>query len=150
MPKTSPADAAVVAAQQLTASLRNLSPVTPLTPLCDEHRAALDQLSGIFDNLKSKPDASPPRVSKAQTSEPIKPMRVSVSIPTTPEPNRRYPDGSTFYKVFDENTFTGTVIGFDTKEGFCSIRYNDGDKEELDENELNILIDATNINNLKY
>ena len=75
---------------------------------------------------------------------------MSVSIPTKPEPHRRYPDRSTFDKVFDDNTFTGTIIGFDAKEGFYSICYNDGDKEELDENDLNILIVATNTTKLKY
>ena len=99
MPKTSSADAAVVAAQQLTAALRNPSPATPLALLFDEHRAALNQLSGIFDNLKSKHNSAPPRVSEAQTSEPSKPLRVSVTIPTKPEPHRQYPDGSTFDKV---------------------------------------------------
>ena len=41
-------------------------------------------------------------------------------------------------------------MGFDSKEGFYSIRYNDGDKEELYKNELNILIASTNKTNLKY
>ena len=63
MPKNSSADAAVLAAQQLTAALKNPSLATPLALLFDKHRAALDQLAGIFDNLKSKNDASPPRVS---------------------------------------------------------------------------------------
>ena len=37
MPKTSLADAALIAAQQLTAALRNPSPATPLAPILDEH-----------------------------------------------------------------------------------------------------------------
>ena len=41
-------------------------------------------------------------------------------------------------------------MGFDVKEGFYSILYNDGDKEELDKNEPNIPIAATNTTNLKY
>ena len=61
-----------------------------------------------------------------------------------------YLDSSTFNKVFDDITFTGIVTGFDTKEGFYSICYNNGDKEELDRNELNILIAATNTTKLKY
>ena len=150
MPKTSSADAAVVAAQQLTAALQNPSPATPLSPLFDKHRAALDQLAGIFDNLKSKHNDTPPRVSKSQTSEPSKPPRVSVSIPTKPDPRRQYPDGATFDKVFDDKTFIGTVVGFDTKEEFYIILYDDGDKEELDEKELNIPIVAKNTTNLKY
>ena len=134
MPKTSSADAAVVAAQQLTNALQNPSPETPLSPLFDKHRATLDQLAGIFDIIKSKPDASPLRVSESQTSEPSKPPRMLVSISAKTDPNRRYPDGSTFDKVFDDKIFTGTVIGFYAKEGFYSIRYNYGDKKELDEN----------------
>ena len=55
IPKTSSVDAAVVAAQQLTAALQNSSLATPLAPLFDKHRAALDQLAGIFDNLKKGP-----------------------------------------------------------------------------------------------
>ena len=93
IPKTSSADAAVVSAQQLTAALRNQSPATPLAPIFNKHRAALDQLARIFDKLNPKPDASPPRVSEAQTSEPSKPPRVSVIIPAKPDPNRCYPDG---------------------------------------------------------
>ena len=150
MPKTSSTDAAVVAAQQLTDALQNPSPATPLSPLFDKHRAKLDQLARIFDIIKSKPNASPARVSKAQTSEPSKPPRMSVSIPAKPDPNRRYPDCSRFDKVFDDKTFTCTVIGFNAKEGFYSIRYNDGDKKEFDKNELNIIIVATNTTNLKY
>ena len=150
MPKTSSADDAVVAVQQLTAALQNPSPTMPLAPLFDKHRAALDQLAGIFDNLKSKHNGAPPRVSEAQTSEPSKPPRVSVSILTNPEPHRRYPDGLTFDKVFDDKIFIGTVVGFDAKEEFYSILYDDGDKEELGENELNILIVAKNTTNLKY
>ena len=53
-------------------------------------------------------------------------------MPVKPESNRCYPDGSTFDKVFDNKTFTGTVIGLDAKKGFYSICYNDGDKEELE------------------
>ena len=60
MPKTSSADAAVVAAQQLMAALQNPSPETPLAPLFDEHRATLDQLAGIFDNLKLNHNDAPP------------------------------------------------------------------------------------------
>ena len=104
----------------------------------------------IFDKLKPNPDASPPRLSEAQTSEPSKPPRVLVSIPAKPEPNRRYPDGSTFDNVFDDIKFTGTVMGFNAKEGFYIIRYNDCDNKEIDKNELNILIVATNTTNLKY
>ena len=48
MPKTSLADAALIAAQQLTAALRNLSPATSLAPILDEHRTALNQLANIF------------------------------------------------------------------------------------------------------
>ena len=142
MPKTSSADAAVVTAQKLTAALRNPSFATPLAPLFDEHRAALNQLAGIFENLKSKHNAASPRVIKSQTSEPSKPPRMPVSIPTKPEPHRRYPDGLTFNKVFDEKKFIGTVVRFDAKEKFYSILYGGGDKEGLDENELNILIVA--------
>ena len=68
MPKPSSADAAIVTAQQLTAALQNPPPATPLAPLSDEHIAALDQLAGIFDNLKSKHNDAPPRVSEPQTS----------------------------------------------------------------------------------
>ena len=149
-PKNSSVDAAVVAAQQLTAALRNPSPATPLAPLFGKHRAVLDQLARIFEKPKPNPDASPPRVSKAQASELSKPPRLSVIIPAKLEPNRRYPDGSTSDKVFENITLTGIVMGFDTKEGFYSIRYNDGDKEDLDKNELNILIATTNTTNLKY
>ena len=87
---------------------------------------------------------------KAQTSEHSKPPRVSVSISTKSEPHRRYPDGATFDKVFDDKTFIGTVVGFDAKEEFYSILYYDGDRKELDEKELNILIGANNTTNLKY
>ena len=150
MPKPSSADAAIVTAQQLTADLKNPSLATPLALLFDKHRAALDQLAGIFDKLKSKPDASPPRVSEAQKYEPSKPLRVSVSIPANPEPNRRYPDGSTFDNVFGDIKFTGIVMGFNAKEGFYIIRYNDCDNKEIDKNDHNILIVTTNTTNLKY
>ena len=89
-------------------------------------------------------------MSEAQTYEPSKPLRVLVSITTKPDPHKRYPDGSTFDKVFDDKIFIGTVVGFDSKEEFYSILYDDGDKEELYENELNILIVATNTTSLKY
>ena len=94
MPKTSSADAVVVAAQQLTAALRNPSPATPLALLFDKHIAVLDQLAGIFDSLKSNQNDAPQRVSEPQTYEPSKPPRVLVSIPTKPEPHRRYPNWS--------------------------------------------------------
>ena len=67
-----------------------------------------------------------------------------------PESNRQYPGGSTFDKVFDEATFTGTVVAFNAKEGFYSIRYNKGDAEELDEKDLTGLIAASNTASLKY
>ena len=67
-------------------------------------------------------------MSEAQTSEPSKPPRVSVSIPTKPDPHRRYPNGATFDKVFDDKIFIGTVVGFDANEEFYSILYDDGDR----------------------
>ena len=87
IPKTSSADAALIAEQQLTAALRNPSPSTPLAPMFDEHRSALDQLAAMFYKKTAKTDAQPPRLSKAQTAEPSKLPRVSVSTPSEPGSN---------------------------------------------------------------
>ena len=76
--------------------------------------------------------------------------KVDPSSKLEPESNRRYPDGSTFNKMFGDTQFTGTVFAFDNKEQFYRIQYNDGDEEELDKNELSKLIAASDAANCKY
>ena len=126
MPKTSSADAALIAAQQLTVALRNPSPATPLAPILDEHRTALDQLAKFFAQQTKKPNAPPPRVSEAQPTKPREPPRVSDKSDGKPgskskykaapdsklelESTRLYPDVSTFKKMFGDTQFTGTVL----------------------------------------
>ena len=50
-PKTSSADAAMVAAHELLHALQNPHPAAPLAPLRDEHRQALEKLSEIFNSV---------------------------------------------------------------------------------------------------
>ena len=49
MPKTSSADAIAISLQEIARQLRNPSPASPLAPVIDEHRQALDQLAELFD-----------------------------------------------------------------------------------------------------
>jgi hypothetical protein len=65
MPRTSSADAAIKAAQDLIYQLQNPSPASPpLSPMADEHEAALHQLADIFRSAAPQPEttAAAPRV----------------------------------------------------------------------------------------
>lgn len=64
MPRTSSADAAIKAAQDLIYQLQNPSPASPLSPMAEEHEAALHQLADIFRSVapQSETTAAAPRV----------------------------------------------------------------------------------------
>ena len=105
-------------------------------------------------------------MSEAQPTKPREPPRVSDKSDDKPgskskskaapdsklelESTRRYPDGSTFNKMFGDTQFTGTVFAFDNKERYYRIQYNDRDEDELDKNELSALLAASNATNCKY
>ena len=55
LPKTSSADAATQAAQELIHALQNPHLVSPLAPISNEHQHALQQLADIFNSASSKP-----------------------------------------------------------------------------------------------
>jgi hypothetical protein len=44
---------------------------------------------------------------------------------------------TTVYKIFEDKIHTGYICEFDPKDGFCKIKYQDGDIEEGTEEESN-------------
>ena len=64
------------AAVDLTYTLLNPTPTSPLTYLGDKHTAALKQLASIF-NMSVPPQATPPATRALQQEEaPVPPLRV--------------------------------------------------------------------------
>ena len=66
---------------------------------------------------------------------------------TANKSKQKYAVGTTVSKVFfdpeelEHRPFAGTVIRYDRKEKLYLVRYEDGDKEELDEEEISTIID---------
>ena len=76
VPKTSSADAAVVAARDLTHALQNPHPASPLAPLREEHRQALESLAEIFNSVTP---AEPAISASDETIQPAAAPRVQTN-----------------------------------------------------------------------
>jgi hypothetical protein len=74
MPKTSSADAAIVAAQNLVFALQNPTPASPFAAVTSDQAAALDQLSQIF--------LGAPKNDTGGTDTPLSPKPPRVARPT--------------------------------------------------------------------
>ena len=72
LPRTSSADAATAAAQDLIHALKHPHAASPLSPLADEHQSALRQLATIFNSAAPSP-APVPRVEHATPPLPAVP-----------------------------------------------------------------------------
>ena len=129
VPKTSSADAAVAAAQELIFALTNPHPASALAPLRDEHKAALETLSNIFATAVPEP-------SNEQSENPAQ----SPALPRVPAADsvqsQSFPVGTVIAKRFDDKNYRGEVTAFDNKYGYYKIQYEDGDEQEMNEREV--------------
>ena len=53
---------------------------------------------------------------------------------------QKYGIGFVLYKSFQGSRYRGVIEAFDSNEGFYKIKYNDGDEEELDERDIDVLL----------
>ena len=53
---------------------------------------------------------------------------------------QKYGIGFVLYKSFQGSRYRGVIESFDSNEGFYKIKYNDGDEEELDERNIDVLL----------
>ena len=53
---------------------------------------------------------------------------------------QKYGIGFVLYKSFQGIQYRGVIQSFDSDEGFYKIKYNDGDEEELDEQDIDALL----------
>ena len=60
----------------------------------------------------------------------------TAAAPQPPETEGVVAAGTKFKKVFDEGTFDGIVLSYDAEAKLYSVRYSDGDQEDLDAAEL--------------
>ena len=86
MPIPSSADRAIAAAQDLTKALANPSPASPLAPIADTNRQALQQLSDIFADAAMPPPLThpPPGPPIARPVPPIPILRPPPGYPALP------------------------------------------------------------------
>ena len=129
VPKTSSADAAVTAALDLIHALQHPHPASPLAPLRDEHRQAIEKLSEIFHNLTPAPASNSNRSDTTQTDAAPRVIRPTDST-------QRFPMGTVIAKVFGDRNYKGKVVSFDSKYGYYKIKYEDDDVEEMNETEV--------------
>ena len=103
------------------------------------------------------PPSTPPSTqhedNKTAKAPPLLPTRARRSKSSTANTShtaahkQMYAVGTTVSKVFfdeemgEERPFSGSVIGYDTEEKLYSVKYEDGDEEELNEQELSKIID---------
>jgi hypothetical protein len=116
LPRTSSADAATTAAQDLIHVLQNPHPASPLSPLTDEHQSALRQLAGIFNTAAPQPPLPKPNATQTE-AEPAPSPRV----PSKPATATAPPDASPAAAPRVHNPQTAPRVN-NTKDGFTYVQ----------------------------
>lgn len=105
MPKTSSADAAITAAQELVHALKHPTAALPLAPISEPHREALNTLAEIFNQVVNhKQPASPPSIptdSAAPAHSSAEPVPDNESLPAA---NPRVPEPTPAEPTFNQRT----------------------------------------------
>ena len=129
VPKTSSADAAIVAAHELLHALQNPHPAAPLAPLRDEHRQALEELSEIFNSVT-------PAESATSASDETMRTTAAPRVLENDDDSQRFRLGTIVAKVFGDRNYKGRVVAFDKKHKYYKIKCEDDDVEEMNETEV--------------
>ena len=129
VPKTSSADAAVAAAHDLIHALQNPHPASPLAPLREEHRHALETLAEIFSSV------TPSNPAPSASDETIQ-TAAAPRVRAKDDGAQRFRIGTVVAKVFGDRNYRGEVVAFDKRYKYYKIKYEDDDVEEMNENEV--------------
>ena len=96
----------------------------------------------------TKKTAKAPRVSASRMKAPVAKVNNSQIVlqPKVQMKHQVYSRGTRVYKSFDNKYHQGYICDFDSKEGYCRVKYEDNNVAEYDEDKIKGLIHKPNTN----
>ena len=156
LPSTAAADRMTIAVKEFTSAIKNRKGPIPLTD--NSINKAIEALRSLSSPTRrptateipvSRPRVSPNCNQQRQQEDDNSTTTDRVLRPRVQKKKQLYPRGTRVYKMFKDKYHQGYICDFDDKEGYYKARYEDGDIEEYDEDQMKNILHRPNNWNIR-